>query len=223
MRPIEADWIREQLLAAGVEHASPIANIGSSTAWFRSVKKPHIEERLFKPLREAGFEIFHVDLKAAEGVDLVADLSEPEIVEQLRQRGFHSLICSNMLEHVEDPRSIAEACEAIIDKGLLIVTVPRVYPYHPDPIDTLYRPDPAELSTLFRTSVMRRGDILTDGSVISDERARGCAMTALAPLHYAWLLLSGLWRPAIARAALSRLRHPFRRIAVTCIVLERTA
>ena len=57
MRPIEADWIRKRLLSRDAATVSPLANIGSQTLEFRTIKKPHIEERLFKPLREAGIEV----------------------------------------------------------------------------------------------------------------------------------------------------------------------
>jgi hypothetical protein len=47
--------------------------------------------------------------------------------------------------------------------GLAFVTVPYSYPYHRDPIDTMYRPSPAELSELFADARLLDGTILGAG------------------------------------------------------------
>ncbi|QXQ05399.1 class I SAM-dependent methyltransferase [Sphingosinicellaceae bacterium] len=222
MRAIEADWICKSLLALGPEKASPVANLGSSTGWFRSVKKPHIEQRLLKPLRDAGFEILHVDLKEAEGVDLAGDLYDETVRTMLQSRGFRSAIFSNVLEHVPDPATLAAMTEEIVAPGgYLLVTVPRAYPYHPDPIDTLFRPTPDELVALYRHCDALETVVLTDGTPFDDERALGLAHVALMPVRWAWLIGSGLWRPQIARACIARIMHMLRPVAVTCALLHR--
>ena len=53
------------------------------------------------------------------------------------------------LEHVTDPELVrARLRELTAPAGLLVITVPRVYPYHPDPIDTMFRPNDEELRSL---------------------------------------------------------------------------
>ena len=222
MRAIEADWICKALLALGPEKASPVANLGSSTGAFRTVKKPHIEQRLLRPLREAGFEVLHVDLKQDEGVDLAGDLYDAGVRAMLQARGFRSAILSNVLEHVPDPAALAAITEEIVAPGgYLVVTVPRAYPYHPDPIDTLFRPAPDELVALYRRSAPIAAVVLTDATPFEDERALGPLHVAMMPARWAWLIGSGLWRPQIARACVARIAHLFRPVAVTCALLER--
>ena len=59
-------------------------------------------------------------------------------------------MCCNVLEHVPEPERIAAAIEAAVPPGgFAFVTVPRRFPYHPGPIDTMFRPSPAELRALF--------------------------------------------------------------------------
>src|SRR5262249_48186498 len=97
----EAIRLREILLAQG--DISPLLNLGSSTGAFRERSKPHIERELFAPLRAAGVDIVHSDLKLAEGVDLAGDIMNPGFRTVLHGRGFRCLLVANMLEHVRDP------------------------------------------------------------------------------------------------------------------------
>jgi len=221
MRPIEADWIREALLEIGPGTASPVANVGSSTGEFRSVRKPHIEERLFHPLRQAGFEIVHIDMKQADGVDLVGDLTDPAFLARVRATGCRSVICSNLLEHLARRDDLLRACEALVaEDGVMVLTVPYSYPYHPDPIDTMYRPSPAELARAMPSLEMARSEILSDGTLIDEvHRGRGAAAFAYWPKAVARSLR--LWRPREALAQLHRLTWTVRQFKVTCVVFRR--
>jgi hypothetical protein len=148
MLEAEAIRIRDILLGAG--DISPLLDLGSSTRRFREEAKPHIERELFGPLRRAGVEVVHCDLKQEDGVDVAGDIRDPAFREKLRNRGFRSVLVCNLLEHVRDRSAVAGACEEISGPGgLILATVPSSYPYHADPIDTLYRPSPAELEALF--------------------------------------------------------------------------
>src|SRR4051812_24687708 len=147
----EAARLREILLAQRA--VSPLLNLGSSTRAFREVAKPHIQDELFGPLAAAGVQVFHCDLKQADGVDLAGDILDAEVRAGLRSRGFKSVLCANLLEHVRDRAAVAAACEEVAGPGgLVLATVPSSYPYHADPIDTLYRPSPAALAALFTRS-----------------------------------------------------------------------
>ena len=168
MREVEAHWLCARLLDLGPALASPIANIGSSTAEFREVKKPHIQHALFGPLADAGFAVQHIDIKAADGVDLVGDLNDAAFVADLLGRGFRSVICSNLLEHVADRQAIVDICRRVInDDGHILITVPHSYPYHADPIDTGYRPDIADLATLFAGAQCVAGEVLNGGWLVA--------------------------------------------------------
>jgi hypothetical protein len=158
----EAVRVRELLLQAGADRVSPMLNVGSSTATFRTRDKPHIEAELFGPLRQSGVVVCHLDCKSGDGVDLTGDILDPALQRELAARGFRSLLLSNVLEHVRDRAGLAAACEQIVGSGgLILATVPSSYPYHADPIDTLYRPSPAELAALFRNSEPRETGTVT--------------------------------------------------------------
>jgi hypothetical protein len=170
----EAVRVRKLLLQAGADRVSPLLNIGSSTAAFRTRDKPHIEAELFAPLREQGIAVCHLDRKAGEGVDLTGDILDPALQRELAARGFRSLLLSNVLEHVRDRAGLAAACEAIVGSGgLILATVPSSYPYHADPIDTLYRPSPTVLASLFRHSEVRASEIVAGRTYREAFRAAG--------------------------------------------------
>src|SRR5207249_5025580 len=84
----------------------------------------------------------------------------------LKGMHFRSLICSNLLEHVVNPGEIAAAATAAIAiGGLLLVSVPYRFPYHADPIDTMFRPSPVELAELFPGTRIVEQQILSGGNL----------------------------------------------------------
>jgi hypothetical protein len=50
--------------------------------------------------------------------------------------------------------------------------VPRSYPRHRDPIDTLFRPDPGQLQALFPMAEMVEGEIVDVGESYRDQVRR---------------------------------------------------
>jgi SAM-dependent methyltransferase len=223
MRPVEAEWIFAELMARGVENVSPVANVGSSTLEFRTKKKPHIEERLFRPLREAGCKIVNIDLRKDEGVDLVGDLTDPAFVASLKQMGFKSVICANVLEHLADRGPLVSALSDIVSVGgVLVVTVPYSYPYHPDPIDTLYRPSPGDLAGAFSKLKIVKGDVLSDGTW-REEVFSGGAASGLARLLASVARAVNVARPKIAYGQLHRWLWLFRSYKISCVSLEKRA
>lgn len=177
MLPAEATRLREILLAqAG---ASPLLNLGASTRRFREETQPHIADELFAPLEAAGFTVKHCDLKAADGVDHAGDILDPALRRELAAAGFRCVLLSNLLEHVRDRDAVAAACEEIVGPGgLILATVPSSYPYHADPIDTYYRPAPAELAALFKGSRPVLTEELVDRTYREELKARGIHVTA---------------------------------------------
>ena len=159
----EAEWIGEQLGKRSSSELSPLLDIGSASAEFRQVVQPYIHSCIFQPLEERGARVIHVDLFPAPGVDLVGDLSDDAFVAGLR--GFRSLLCCNLLEHVPDPGTIAAKLQAIVlPGGFLVVTVPYRFPYHPDPIDTMFRPNVGEVAALFPQCRLIAGSLVDCGT-----------------------------------------------------------
>lgn len=168
----EATRLREILLAR--EGVSPLLNLGSSTRAFRETAKPHIQRDLFSPLAKAGIAVFHSDLKAADGVDLAGDIIDPAVRRALKARGFRAILIANMLEHVRDRDAVIAACEEIVGEGgLILATVPSSFPYHADPIDTLYRPSPAALAAAFTRSAPLLVEEVAGRTYKEEMKARG--------------------------------------------------
>lgn len=207
----EATWIGAVLARLPV---APLLNIGSSTSAFRTQEQPWVDARIFAPLRARDVPVTHVDLKADAGVDVVGDVSEPDVRARL---GSHwgVVLCSNLLEHVVERESLCLAFEELVAPGgHLVVTVPRRFPLHADPIDTGFRPKVAELAALFGRSE------LVSGEEVVDRRFRWYEQ------HYRDLGTGG------RRTLSSMVAHPrsqlreevesWRKTSATCVVLRRT-
>jgi SAM-dependent methyltransferase len=114
-----------------------VLDIGSSTFEFRTVTQPHIDGNVFEPLRRRGISPIHLDARAEPGVDIVADVTSLKGVD----RSFDVVLCTNLLEHVTDRDATLHHVKRVVaPSGLLVLTVPRRYRLHPDPIDTGFRP-----------------------------------------------------------------------------------
>lgn len=173
MHKSEATWIVSKLANIDPSELSPMLNIGSSTLEFRTQKQPWIDRFLIKPLEERGVRVVHVDLKSAPGVDIVADLTTAQGFESLSKLNARSIMVCNVLEHVLDPRAFANRCADLVQPGgYVIVTVPRSYPHHRDPIDTMYRPTPDDAAILFERTKVLAGEIIEVGSYRDHVRAR---------------------------------------------------
>ncbi|HEY5720997.1 MAG TPA: hypothetical protein VIT45_01615 [Allosphingosinicella sp.] len=176
----------------GLPSVSPLLNLGSSTARFRETVQPHIERDLFAPLREAGVEAVHCDLKAGAGVDVAGDVLDPETAAKLKARGFGCILVANLLEHVRDREALVRACEEIAGPGgLILATVPSSYPYHADPFDSRYRPSPQALAAAFGRSETLLAEEIVGPTYAEELRAAGSsawkAMAATAiRLPIAW-------------------------------------
>jgi hypothetical protein len=215
----EARWLRHVLEGFPPERLSPLLDLGSSDRAFREARQPWIETELFRPLRDRGVEILHVDCRVAPGVDLSVNLTEPTAFMRLRACRPRALLCCNLLEHVPIPRQLAQDCLDLLDTdGLVFVTVPFSYPEHHDPIDTMYRPSPAELDTLFPDARALTGTILGAGVSYRDEVRRR-----------PWLLLRHLVRLPVPFLSITRWKRSMTRLywlaaeyRITCAVFEKT-
>jgi len=218
MLEVEARWVGETLDGLGTQQLSPILNIGSATLEFRQQVQPWIDRWIFAPLRERGVEVCHLDVQAGAGVDLRGDLSDEGFVSSLLERRYRTVLCCNLLEHVADPGSVCAIIERLIDEGgYIVVTVPRDFPYHPDPIDTMFRPEPNDLAGLFPSCRLVNGAILDCGT--------GWDYVE----HNPWKLLmrvthrlSGLREHGGPRGTTSFIPYLFRRFRQTCAVFQKT-
>ena len=133
-------------------------------------------------------------------------------------RAAGALLCCNLLEHVEDPARLARHCLSLLPSGgLAFVTVPYSYPYHRDPIDTMFRPSPAELTGLFAGAQMVAGEIVGAGQSYRDEVRRR-----------PWLLLRHAARFPAPFLSWTRWRRSMKKLywlaaeyRITCAVFEK--
>ncbi|MFZ5478038.1 MAG: methyltransferase type 11 [Myxococcota bacterium] len=215
MLPREARWIGDALRALPPERLYPLVNLGSSTGEFRTRHQPWIHAALFADARGP---VVHVDLKDADGVDVAGDLADERVLAAVRARAPRSALCCNLLEHVpagEREAYCARVAGLVAPDGFLVVSVPRAFPYHPDPVDTGLRPSVDEVAAMFAGFRVRAGEEVEAGRL--------------------WGMLRGNLRRLVTKSAgvatgqvrdAGRLRdwlvpwawRPFR---VTCVVLER--
>jgi len=214
----EARWLRGALDMFPAERLSPLLNLGSSSADIREVVQPWIEDQLFRPLRTRGVEVVHVDMRELPGVDVQADLTDPDDVLRLSALRPGALLCCNLLEHVIEPDRLADHCLNLLAVGgLVFVTVPFSYPYHRDPIETMYRPSPSELSDLFTGTRLLDGTILGMGESYRD-----------AVRERPWLLLRHVSRFPVPFLSVRKWKRSMARLywlaaeyRITCAVFEK--
>ena len=214
----EACWLRCALDAFPTERLSPLLNLGSSSVEVRQGVQPWIEYQVFLPLRARDVEVVHVDMRELPGVDVQADLTNPADVRRLRALRPQALLCCNLLEHVVEPGRLARHCLDLVGTGgLLFITVPFSYPYHRDPIDTMYRPNPAELAQLLAGARLLDSTILGTGLSYRDTvRDRP------------WILLRHAWRLPIPFLSFEKWKRSMARLywlvaeyRITCAVFEK--
>lgn len=165
MLAAEARWIRRAFDALDTEHLSPVLNVGSSDATFREQVQPWINSEILLPLRERGAQVYNLDFRSGQGIDLHGDLTDESFVSGLVSYGFRSLLCCNLLEHVTDRPGICHRLEQLLPiGGYLILTVPNSFPYHPDPVDTMFRPVVSDIVQLFPNCRLVRGEVIGCGT-----------------------------------------------------------
>jgi SAM-dependent methyltransferase len=142
----ESVWIKRQL--DGLKSVKEVLDVGSSTRHFRTVTQPYIDANVFKPLRDRGVRVSYLDQKGGDDIDYAADVEslKPEQIGKY----FDLVLCCSLLEHVHQPKKAAASITSLIKPGgYLLITVPRAYRHHGDPIDTMFRPTTEELVAMF--------------------------------------------------------------------------
>jgi hypothetical protein len=211
-------WLANIIYSLNPNSVFPMLNIGSSNKKFREQEQPWIDELLFKPAKSKGYSVIHTDIKNDIGVDLVGDLCNVDFLKQLSDMNIQSVICSNLLEHINNREEISKIISSIVPKnGYLFVTVPYKYPYHCDPIDTMFRPNIQELSSLFPDFKIVNGEILPGGYLVQS--------TTTTPILYTLAMLIRLMLPIYQPLRwVDSLKYAlwlFKDISVSCVVLEK--
>lgn len=221
MRVEEAIYLADLLKAFSAEELSPCLNVGSSTRAFREVIKPHISRDFIQPLERHGVRFIHADMKPGDGIDICGNLFDADIQKRLAELGVRSLLLNNVLEHVTDRESLARLCVSLVPVGsLLVVTVPYSYPYHADPIDTLYRPSPEQIAALFVGTELVSSGIVSAGSAREDLFPSGSSIAGKSLRHLA-RLLTPFYKPKAWLTHAHRLIWLFKPYRISIAILRR--
>lgn len=220
MRPEEARTLTRWVRGLSLPRGTVCLNVGSSTKAFREQDQPHITEHFIEPLEGDGIRFVHCDMKQADGVDEVGDLLDPSFRARLQRYQAGLLVCSNLLEHLVDPRAFAEACGELIRPGAHgIFTVPLSYPFHPDPIDTMLRLTPKELAAMLTGWEIVKSEQIEAGTYLRDLRASGEPYRRL--MRQIARVLLPFYRPRMWRPNASRLLWLFRPYRMSLVLLRK--
>lgn len=219
----EARWFGRVLSEFADANVYPMLNVGSNTGEYRTKLQPWIDRYVFAQARKRNQEVKHLDLQAAPGVDLVGDLQNKDFLEHVARMQFKSVFCSNLLEHVPNREEIARILVRIVPPGgCLFVSCPHRFPYHPDPIDTMFRPNTDELAELFPGTSVVRQEIVRCGTMatflLRDVGRRPFSFVASACKRL--VRRSGDDKQVLTRGG-SFLPWMFRRLQATCLVLRK--
>lgn len=217
MFPEEAAWFGTVLKQIPGSALSPVVNLGSSSADYRSRACPDIDSNIFRPLNERGVSVYHVDTKPAPGVDIVGDIFSLSVQDAIRAISPRTILCNNLIEHVVDRERFCDICEGLLPpNGILCVSVPHKYPFHPDPIDTMYRPSLDELGRLFPHCHLEMGRVISLGNYLGQLRRKQWLLLRDLFLLAGGALKHDRWRVLVGNY--SFLKRPYQ---VTCGVFRK--
>lgn len=196
-----------------------VLNIGSSTKEFTEITQPYIKTNLLDEFIKKNCVIKNIDIKHAEGVDLVGDVTDPTFVAQLKELNASIIICSNLLEHLSERTKFCNALTEIMNPSTkLIVSVPYSFPYHEDPIDTMYRPNLNELQNAFPKLVQIEGEIVDCGSFLDFSHKNHSFIQKY--FSFTKLSIAAAISFFISRKKFDKLSWIFKRVSATCVIYK---
>ena len=216
MRPEEAAYLGAWLSVQPPAELSPLIELGASTEAFHETH-PHVETDVLGPLTERGVRIVKTDLQPGPHIDIAGDIYDVAVQEKLKAVGAKCVLCCNIFEHVADREAFARVCDEMLSPGgTIVVSVPQSYPLHMDPIDTYYRPMPAEIAQLFPGYMVLALDTVVSGTAAGDMDTPLLDVPKV--IRRAVLLRGG---GDATKARLHRLLWLFRRYRISVAVLRK--
>jgi len=138
-----------------------IFNVGTKTN-VPSEMVQTIPASLFQNLlkNKPKIKIVNADILNNSAVNVQLDICNENSIKIIKEIAPDIILLSNLLEHVEDKIiAINNVYSAMNHRCVLIISGPRFYPYHSDPIDNGFRPSKKELQkivkNLFRIEYFR--------------------------------------------------------------------
>jgi hypothetical protein len=143
---LEESLAIKKIISKDMNNFDIAINLGSGNVNDLNRNKPWIEKNVFFRFKK----VIHVDFTQYDSVNIVGDLRDLSIYPDIKKiTGKKIFFLCNVLEHVraKDRKKILNniyQCMNLADR--LIISVPYDYPYHADPIDSLYRPSAEAIS-----------------------------------------------------------------------------
>ncbi len=217
----EAIWIGRALSALPLSEASPCLNLGSSAGDFRKITQPWIQRHVIAPAEARGVRFIHADIKDAPGVDIAGDIFDPAFQARLAASEPNAILCCNMFEHVLDRQKLADVCMKLVRPGgHIIVSVPRSYPYHLDPIDTYFRPTPSAIAEFFSTCQIVTSEVVLEHTYWTEISALPVRQRLVELVKMAAHLFIPFYKWNRWKTRLHPLLWLFRRYRVSIVVLR---
>lgn len=144
----ESLWIGQKMKDIVDANAFPILNIGSSTKEYRTIRQSFIQKNIFDLIPNESNNVVHLDMKEAEGVDIVGNLYDKMFLEKIKQYKFKTILLNNILMYLEEKErlELSLTLEDILEKdGNIIVTNSHVFPPAHDPVESYYRASPEKI------------------------------------------------------------------------------
>ena len=144
----ESIWVGEKIDEIVLLNSLPILNVGSSTKEYRTQRQSHIQKNIFDLIPNESKNVIHLDMKAADGVDIVGDLYDRNFLEEIKTLKVKCILFNNVLMYLDKKqrKKLSEILNEILEKdGYLIVTNSHVFPPAPDPVESYYRASPDKL------------------------------------------------------------------------------
>lgn len=95
--------------------------------------------------------VMNTDFVKNSGVDAQMDICDENSIKTIKEYAPDIILLSNLLEHVEDKLiAVNNIYSSMNHECILIISGPRFYPYHEDPIDNGFRPSKKKLQKLVK-------------------------------------------------------------------------
>ncbi len=168
MLPKEAKWINTVINNNLLGVDGEVINLGSSSLDFINYNQPYIKDLVLDPLLKR-FQVTNVDIKSDNNVQLVANFLTEVGQTLIRGKSAKVFLVSNLLEHIPNAIDGIEKLKTLMEpKTYLILTGPKSFPYHPDPIDNMFRPSISEIRGYFEKEFeIVKLDLIRNGTVFT--------------------------------------------------------
>jgi hypothetical protein len=122
---------------------------------------------------------------------------------------------------VTDRPLLAKICREIVSPGgYIIISVPYSYPYHADPIDTYFRPSPAELASLFPGCEIVASNVVSESTYWDELQQKGTSDRLITVAKLLLHLPIPFYRWPIWKNKMHKLLWLFRPYRVSVIALH---